>query len=163
MNGTPTPTIADTCPAMAAFAPDDPQGEDGTMPATNETCPAFPDVIISIEDDQGQDGEQNNGTCPMLNSTIPHFDDDQGSDESLNKTCNPLNDTMIWELADGFLDNATAPACGLPPLAANLTLDQDLGQGEDGALNQNDTCPLNSTIRVDDEQCEDGKRPHDSC
>lgn len=196
VTATTTSVIDDICQAQVTFAPDDPQGEFGTLPAnaSNETCPYFPGVNVTVLDDQGEDGQRQNDTCPMPNGTRPSLDDDQGDDEP-RKACNlnngtttdggtapscpasndtliqgpdgaedgnitstscPLNNTIALE-PDGALDNDTAPLCGNPTLNLNLTMEQGLGQGEDGDSAKSCSIGGNSTLEVDNEQGEDAE------
>jgi hypothetical protein len=199
VTATTTSVIDDVCQTQVTLAPDDPQGEFGTLPAnaSNETCPYFPGVNITVLDDQGSDGQKQNDTCPMPNGTRTSFDDDQGDDEP-RQTCKlgngttidgttapscplnnatliqgpdgaedgnvtascPLNNTIDLE-PDGALDGDSAPACNLT-LGMNMTMEQDLGQGEDG-LRSNLSCPIggNSTLEVDNEQGEDSQSAQD--
>jgi hypothetical protein len=63
----------------------------------------------------------------------------------------PLNNTMEIE-PDGALDGT--PSCGVLPPSFNLTLEQEMDQGQDG---KPQSCSLrdNSTLEVDREQGED--------
>jgi len=199
VTATTTSVIDDVCQAQVTLAPDDPQGEFGMLPAnsSNETCPYFPGVNVTVLDDQGADGQQND-TCPMPNGTRTSFDDDQGDDDpksscqlnngtapggeapscplsnatliqgpdgaedgNVTASC-PLNSTIVYE-PDGALDSDTAPSCNAT-FGFNMTMEQELGQGEDG-LKSNQSCPLgNSTLEVDNEQGEDGPSTEDdSC
>jgi hypothetical protein len=136
VTATTTSVIDEACHAMVTFAPDDPQGEFGSLPPQNDTCPYLSSVNISPSDDQGQDGMKGNGTCPIWNGTRPSFDNDQGSDEP--RTCSMSNDTMVLELGfldqgqDGFLNQSC-------PIGTDLTIVVDAEQGEDGNAEQN--CP----------------------
>ena len=193
VTATTTSVIDDVCQAQVKLAPDDPQGEFGTLPATssNETCPYFPGLNVTVLDDQGSDGQKKNDTCPMPNGTRTSLDDDQGDDEP-KQTCKlnngtmveggaapscpssnttliqgpdgaedgnatiascPLNNTITFE-PDGALDGDSAPLCNAT-FNMNATMEQELGQGEDGTLNQ--SCPIggDSTLEVDNEQGED--------
>lgn len=200
VTATTTSVIDDVCQAQVTLAPDDPQGEFGTLPAnsSNETCPYFPGVKVTVLDDQGADG-QSNDTCPMPNGTRTSFDDDQGDDEP-KSSCNlnnsttldsapscplsnatliqgpdgaedgnvtascPINSTIVYE-PDGALDSDSAPLCNITSSDFNMTMEQELGQGEDG-LKSNQSCPMkgNSTLEVDNDQGEDGPpTEEDSC
>jgi hypothetical protein len=191
VTATTTSVIDAVCQAQVTFAPDDPQGEFGSLPtnASNETCPYFPGVNVTVLDDQGADGQQND-TCPMPNGTRTSIDDDQGDDEpkssctlnngttidsssapscplsnatliqgpdgaedgNVTASC-PLNNTVVYE-PDGALDDDTAPSCNAT-FGFNITMEQELGQGEDG-LRSNASCPLgNSALEVDNDQGED--------
>jgi hypothetical protein len=193
VTATTTSVIDDVCQAQVTLAPDDPQGEFGTLPtnASNETCPYFPGVNVTVLDDQGSDGQKQNNSCPMPNGTRTSFDDDQGDDEpkqicklgngtaidgttapscplsnatliqgpdgaedgNVTASC-PLNNTVNLE-PDGALDGDPAPLCNAT-FNLNMTMEQELGQGEDGAPSNN-SCPIggNSTLEVDNEQGED--------
>lgn len=190
VTATTTSVIDDVCQAQVTFTPDDPQGEFGSLPtnASNETCPYFPGVNVTVLDDQGADGQQND-TCPMPNGTRTSIDDDQGDDEpkssctlnngtaidppscplsnatliqgpdgaedgNVTASC-PLNNTIVYE-PDGALDDDSGPSCNAT-FGFNMTMEQELGQGEDG-LKSNQSCPLNSTLEVDNEQ---GTRTND--
>jgi hypothetical protein len=191
VTATTTSVIDAVCQAQVTFAPDDPQGEFGSLPtnASNETCPYFPGVNVTVLDDQGADGQQND-TCPMPNGTRTSIDDDQGDDEpkssctlnngttidsssapscplsnatliqgpdgaedgNVTASC-PLNNTIVYE-PDGALDDDIAPSCNAT-FGFNMTMEQELGQGEDG-LRSNASCPLgNSALEVDNDQGED--------
>ena len=161
---TTSSVIDSACQAMVTFAPDDPQGEFGSLPQ-NDTCPFFPGVDVSSSDDQGQDGKKSNGTCTMWNGTRPSFDDDQGSDD---RTCKAKNGTTTRGGAGGScpISNATliqgpdgaedgSETCSM----SNDTMVLELGfldQGQDGFLNQSCQTGTNLTMIVDAEQGEDG-------
>lgn len=190
VSATTTSVIDDTCPTLVAVAPDDVQGEDGSHPSGNQTCPVYPGIEVSVLDDQGQNGLEKNDTCPVLNGTASTFDDDQGSEGSksckLNgtvaggATC-PANGILI-QGPDGVQDgernsscpmqNVTipyepdgalegeSPSCSNSTGGFNLTAEQDEGQGEDGVFNQ--TCMLGANLTVDNDQGENGIRPNTS-
>jgi hypothetical protein len=198
VTATTTSVIDDSCQAEVTLAPDDPQGEFGTLPdmSSNETCPYFPGVNVTVLDDQGTDGQQN-GTCQPLNGTRTTMDDDQGDNDgkqscqlnngtmadggtgsscpvnnatmvqgpdgaevgNMTNSC-PLNNTIILE-PDGAMDNDTSPSCDNPALSMNLTMEQDLGQGEDGVAEQSCALPSNSTLEVDNDQGEDSEHCED--
>ena len=170
VNATTTSVIDEVCQAMVTFAPDDPQGEFGSLPQ-NDTCPFSPGVNVSPSDDQGQDGEKSNGTCAAWNGTRSSFDDDQGSDEPKKCTLKngiihgntggscPISNATLIQGPDGAEDGSES--CEM----SNDTMVLELGfldQGQDGFLNQ--SCPIgtNLTMIADAEQGEDGSAEH-SC
>lgn len=184
VTATTTSVVDEACQAMVTLAPDDPQGEFGSLPA-NDTCPFYPGIEVSVLEDQGQDGKEENGTCALFNGTRPTIDDDQGSgssksckskngtassggscpvsiatliqgpdgaEDGTEKSC-PMNFTMPLE-PDGILEGEDAPSCNAT-VGFNVTYEMELGQGEDGYRNQ--SCALNTTLEVDNEQGEDGE------
>lgn len=170
VTATTTSVIDNACKAKVTFAPDDPQGEFGFIPANNanDTCPFFPGLNVTALDDQGSDGQEQNDTCQMPNGTRTSIDDDQGDGE-VAQSCGASNGTM----ADG-------PSCP----TSNATLVQGPDGAEDGIESTNGSCSLNNTIsiepdgaldndtapscsispEVDNEQGEDGEGGHEqSC
>jgi hypothetical protein len=142
---------------MVTFAPDDPQGEFGSLPQ-NDACPYLSSVDLSPSDDQGQDGMKGNGTCPMWNGTRPSFDDDQGSDKP--KTCKAKNGTVTHGSSGGSCPISMATLNQGPDGAEDgsesCSTSNDTMVLELGFLNQ--SCPFgtNMTMEVDAEQGEDG-------
>lgn len=140
----------------------DDQGADGQ---SNATCPIPNGTRSSFDDDQGDDEPKsscklNDGTtldsgsapsCPFSNATLIQGPDG-AEDGNMTASC-PVNSTMVYE-PDGALDSESAPSCNAT-FGFNMTMEQELGQGENG-LKSNQSCPLgNSTLEVDNEQGED--------
>lgn len=132
VTATTTSVVDEACQAMVTLAPDDPQGEFGSL-QKNDTCPFYPGVEISPLDDQGQDGQKENDTCPLFNGTRPSIDDDQGDDGTMS--CKAKNGTSTGSGKGG--------SC--PATMANLV------QGPDGAEDGSESCPMNNTITYEPE------------
>ena len=100
----------------------------------------------SFEDDQGDDEPKSsckpgNGTtidsgsaplCPLSNAALIQGPDG-AEDGNMTASC-PMDSTTVYE-PDGALDSDTALSCNAT-FGFNMTVEQELGQGEHGLQSQ---------------------------